>query len=297
VFVTGRDWLLKSAELDGHFPVYRDVIPESQSKSVADREDLVETLTEVAMATNEEARGVRVDLTPDSVRLTARAPELGESSGAVEAVFAGGGDDRIVTEFNPPFLLDALKTLSGDRVVIDVGQNMLDRTSNTVRSRPALLYAADSQRVRWVIMPINTGLEPSRETLGSNFEGEEAVVSSTTASPRTEPQQDADSSAQSARQRRKVTHVWPEIGTRLEGEFHGQTHAALVIAAPKLKSGRAVQVITGPASGQTFRSMTAAMEAATAHQRRQLGLGKSKKGLPASGWDFWSQVESKRMSA
>ena len=86
---------------------------------------------------------------------------------------------------------------------------------------------------------------------------------------------------------RSVGHRW---------EIRRQ-HAALVIAAPKLKSGRAIQVITGPAKGQTFRSMTAAMEAATAHQRRQLGSGKSKKGLPSSGWKFWQAPEAARMSA
>ena len=58
-------------------------------------------------------------------------------------------------------------------MVIDVGQNMPNLDTNTVRGKPALIYSATSQAVRWVIMPINTGLRPTAETLGSNYEGDE----------------------------------------------------------------------------------------------------------------------------
>ena len=73
--------------------------------------------------------------------------------------------------------------------------------------------------------------------------------------------------------------------------------ARVMDAAPKLKAGRALQIINGPAMGRVFNSMTEAMQAATAAQRRELGLGTSKKGLPKSGWDFWRPVAAKRMSA
>ena len=182
VYVAGRDWLLTSKELEGSFPLYRDVVPSSGSRFVIDRQALLATLDEVAVATNEEARGVQVDLRPRSVKLSARAPGLGESSGTVRAKFEGGGDHRIITGFNPNLLRDALKSLSGDRVVIDVGQNMLDRTSNTIRGKPALIYSAASLAVRWVIMPINTGLKPSLETLGSNYEDDEQACATTPSS-------------------------------------------------------------------------------------------------------------------
>jgi DNA polymerase-3 subunit beta len=172
VYVAGRDWLLTSQELEGHFSVWRDVVPESHSRFLVDRQAFLDTLDEVAVATNEEARGVRVDLRPRSVKLSAQAPGLGESTGTVRARFEGGGDSRIITGFNPDLLRDALKTLSGDRVVIDVGQNMPNLDTNTIRGKPALIYSATSQAVRWVIMPINTGLRPTAEMLGSNYEVE-----------------------------------------------------------------------------------------------------------------------------
>ena len=56
LFVAGRDWLLASQEHDGRFPQYRDVVPQSASRFVMDRGELLDTLDEVAIATNEEAR-------------------------------------------------------------------------------------------------------------------------------------------------------------------------------------------------------------------------------------------------
>jgi hypothetical protein len=152
----------------------------------------------------------------------------------------------------------------------------------------------DSPRIRWLLMPINLDLPASRETLGSNFETDEKAKS-------VKPEDPAASSQSTrtmpSRRRQKVDHAWPEIGTRLDGQFLGETYAALVVAAPKLKSGQALQVINGPAIGQIFRSMTAAMLAVTAKQRQKLGQGKSKKGLPKSGWDFWHKPDAKRLSA
>ena len=100
----------------------------------------------------------------------------------------------------------------------------------------------------------------------------------------------------SRRQRHRVAHVWPEVGTLLEGSFQGQLFTAVIVNAPKLKSGRAIFVTSGFAKGE-FRSMTAAMEAVTATQRQKLGHPKSKKGLPGSGWDFWKWVRPRRATA
>ncbi len=82
----------------------------------------------------------------------------------------------------------------------------------------------------------------------------------------------------------------------MDGQYEGEVYAALVVAAPKLKSGRALQVISGPVIGQIFKTVTAAMLATTARQRRKLGL-KGKKGLPNTGWEFWKEPEPKRASA
>ncbi|MBN2561561.1 MAG: DNA polymerase III subunit beta [Phycisphaerae bacterium] len=168
VFAAGPDWLIATYECDGRFPVYRDVTPRSQSKFAIPRAALVETLMEVALTTNEESRMVRLDLGPQGLLLRAEAPGVGRSEARLPTEFLGGGDAMIRTAFNPAYLLDALKTLDSDAVVIDVGQNGYG-SDRKVYSKPALISDRYDAVVRWVLMPVNAGLEATRENLGSNY--------------------------------------------------------------------------------------------------------------------------------
>ena len=299
LFVRGPDWMLSSKAAEGTFPKYHDVIPKSASRFVVDRRQLLDTLDAVAVSAGDDHRSVMLDLNTDAIKLSAASPEVGESSAEVPAVFQGGGDRRIITALNPAYFRDALRTLTGDQVVIDVQQNGFSPNDKSVSGKPVVMYDADSPTTSWVVMSINTGLPPSHETLGSNFKGTdgtntsvEAVTEVPTTSGATGP---VPTTSKPRRQR--VVHVWPEIGTRLDGPYEGETYAGLVVAAPKLKSGRALQLITGPAMGRIFNSMTSAMIAATERQRRKLGHGKGRRGLPATGWEFWKRPEPKRQSA
>ena len=299
LFIRGPDWMAASKTAEGTFPKYHDVIPKSASRFVADRRQLLDTLDAVAVSAGDDHRSVILDLKSDTIKLSAECPDVGESSAEVPAVFQGGGDDRIITGLNPAYFRDALRTLTGDRAVIDVQQNTYSPNDKTVSGKPVVIYDADSPSTRWVVMTINTGLPPSRETLGSNFKGTdgtrtsvEAVTEVPTTSGATDP---VPTTSKPRRQR--VVHAWPEIGTRLDGEYEDETYAALVVAAPNLKAGRALQIINGPAMGRIYNSMTSAMLAATERQQRKLGRGKSRRRLPATGWDFWVQPEPKRQSA
>jgi hypothetical protein len=259
----------------------------------------METLAEVAVSTDENDKAVRVDLGQDSIRLSAKSAEVGESSATIPASFAGGGDDHVITGFNPQFLVDAARNLPGEQIVIDVAQNRPDKTTGKVFGCPALLYGLDQPQVRWVVMPLNLGLPASRETLGSNFEEDKQAETLPAPNTPLKPESASPKPANRAgsKRRRTVQHGWPDIGAVLEGTYEGQTYTAVVVNAPRLKSGRAIQVTSGPVAGHTFNSMSAAMVAATAEQRRELGLGTSKKGLPSSGWDFWHSAPRKRASA
>ena len=178
LFAAGPDWLLSAYEPEGHFPLYRDVMPRSHSKFVVPRAPLVEVLAEVALATSEDSRMVRLDLSPRQARLSAASAGIGESSATLPAQFLGGGDADIRSAFNPAYLLDALKSLAGDQIVIDIDQNGYG-SDHKVFGKPALLYAQHDPLTRWVIMPVNAGLPATRENLGSNFpeELEEAAES------------------------------------------------------------------------------------------------------------------------
>jgi len=86
------------------------------------------------------------------------------------------------------------------------------------------------------------------------------------------------------RKRRQVQHEWPEVGTILEADYHGQHYEAEVIPTPAFRAGRAVKILDGPAAGLICRSLSGAMIAATEKQRQEQSLGK--KGV-VNGWRFW----------
>ena len=186
------------------------------------------TLTAVAASTDIEHKSIRLDLSSDSVRLSAGGFEAGESSGQVAAEFIGGGDGRIVTAFNPSFLLDAFKSLPDDRVVIDVDQNHPDKLHNKVSGRPILIYGQDSLVIRWVIMNVSLGLDASRETLGSNYTGDEidsTVESGTKSRPNTDSETETHpesvptetpSSSVSTNDSRVSSHVEPPRSSSVE---------------------------------------------------------------------------------
>jgi DNA polymerase III sliding clamp (beta) subunit (PCNA family) len=111
---------------------------------------------------------VRLDLGPEELILSAEAPGIGTSEAKLPAEFLGGGDAIIHSAFNPAYLLDALKTLDSDAVVIDIDQNGFG-CDHKVFSKPALIYDRYNAVVRWVLMPVNAGLEATRENLGSNY--------------------------------------------------------------------------------------------------------------------------------
>jgi DNA polymerase III sliding clamp (beta) subunit (PCNA family) len=171
--IAGPDWLLSGEEPEGDFISYRELIPKSHSRFIVDRARLIDTISEVAISANGEfnaVRAVRFDLMTESVKISAGLTWTGESSGTVVAEFAGGGDDHIIAAFAPTFLLDALKSLPDERVVIDVGQNRRSPDGDRVLDRPAIIQGLESTRIRWTVMPMNVNLPVSPETLGSNYD-------------------------------------------------------------------------------------------------------------------------------
>lgn len=167
LYLAGAGWLAHCRGAEGNFPMWRDIVPRGGSRFMVSRSELLGVLREIAPA-GSGGRGVRLRLAGESSTVTYRGPETGESTGRVRTRFMGGGDSLIVTGFNAAFVIEALATLPGDQVVIEVQQNK-PSTHDSVSHLPALLYDWPSRKVSWVIMPISLGLPANPESLGSNY--------------------------------------------------------------------------------------------------------------------------------
>ena len=136
------DVTFTSKLIDGRFPDYEAVIPIGADKEVRiDREVLRASLQRAAILSNEKYRGVRIEVSPGQLKISAHNPEQEE---AQEEVEADTRVDDLSVGFNVNYLLDALTALRDEHVVLAL------RDANS----SALVREASDDRCRHVVMPL-----------------------------------------------------------------------------------------------------------------------------------------------
>ncbi len=136
------DVTFTSKLIDGRFPDYEAVIPIGADREVkVDRETLRASLQRAAILSNEKYRGVRVEVTPGQLKISAHNPEQEEAQEEIEAETQVSD---LAIGFNVNYLLDALSALRDEHVVIQL------RDSNS----SALVREASSEKSRHVVMPL-----------------------------------------------------------------------------------------------------------------------------------------------
>ena len=135
--------VLVSSLVQGNFPKYQDVIPkESSSKATISTGQFEHRIRQAALLTNEESRGVRLAFADEQVTLSSRAPETGEAEVTCPIKLEG---PSMEIAFNPTFLLDALRVVGTDDLVIEL----------TSANKPALVKAGSN--FFYVLMPVDLG--------------------------------------------------------------------------------------------------------------------------------------------
>lgn len=137
--------ILSSTLVEGTFPPYEDVIPrENDKKITAGREELTSAVRKATVLTNEESRGVRMSFSGGDKRLklSSRAPEMGESEIAVDLANYEGNDIEI--SFNPTFLVDVLKVVQDPQVIVEL----------KAPNKPGLIRS-EAGDFLYVVMPVN----------------------------------------------------------------------------------------------------------------------------------------------
>lgn len=142
VRVKRDDVTFTSKLIDGRFPDYEAVIPIGADREVqVDREVLRAALQRAAILSNEKYRGVRVEVTPGQLKISAHNPEQEEAQEEIEAQTQVSD---LAIGFNVNYLLDALSALRDEHVVIQL------RDSNS----SALVREAGGAKSRHVVMPL-----------------------------------------------------------------------------------------------------------------------------------------------
>lgn len=136
------DVTFTSKLIDGRFPDYEAVIPIGADREIRiDREVLRASLQRAAILSNEKYRGVRIEVSPNQLKISAHNPEQEE---AQEEVEADTKVDDLAVGFNVNYLMDALTALRDEQVVLAL------RDANS----SALIREAGNERSRHVVMPL-----------------------------------------------------------------------------------------------------------------------------------------------
>ena len=132
--------VLSSRLIEGQFPNYRQLLPESFEHELRlAGSELTEVVRRISLLAQKNAP-LRLSFTSGELTVSAQTPDVGEASESLPVAFQG---EPLEIGFNPEFLRDGLEAVEGDV--------MLKLISPL---RPGLIQSADGSGFQYLIMPI-----------------------------------------------------------------------------------------------------------------------------------------------
>ena len=145
VVVLWADQVLTSRSLDGTYPNYRQLIPDSFSRRlVLDRRGLVSALERVAVLADQHNNVVKLSSDPGGgqVLIRADAQDVGSGSESLAALIEG---EAIEIAFNVRYLLDGLKAMGAEQVVLQC---------NAPNTPAVLTPVGEDDPFTYLVMPV-----------------------------------------------------------------------------------------------------------------------------------------------
>jgi DNA polymerase III subunit beta len=140
VFELG-DVVLSSRLIDGQFPNYRQLLPESVDHELRlSTTELTDVVRRISLLAQKNAP-LRLSFSEGTLTVSAQTPDVGEASEAIPVPFHG---EPFEIGFNPEFLRDGLESIESDELVLKLISPL----------RPGLIESPDSGDFVYLIMPI-----------------------------------------------------------------------------------------------------------------------------------------------
>jgi DNA polymerase-3 subunit beta len=134
--------LLVSKIIDGKFPDYQRVVPQNHQKLLGlERQTAINTLQRAAILSSDKFRGVRLVMSPGSLRVVCNNNEQEEAQEEIEAEYSA---EPLDIGFNVAYLLDGLAAVKAERITLafqDPNQSVL-------------LVQPDENSFKYVVMPM-----------------------------------------------------------------------------------------------------------------------------------------------
>lgn len=131
---------LTSRLIEGEFPNYRQLLPESsESRLTISRQQLLDAVRQVGLLARD-TTPVRLEFNALGVKLSSSSPDLGQAVETVEARYEG---EDLTVAFNPQYLADGLTAANGETVRLDVRDGL----------KPGVVHG-DGDEFTYLVMPV-----------------------------------------------------------------------------------------------------------------------------------------------
>ena len=143
-FDLGGDVVLVSQLIDGKYPDFNQIVPESrQTRVTVGADDLLQALKGVNVFAREAAQIVKFSITENTLTVSAVSAEMGDGTATLAVEVEG---EPIDIGFNIQYLMEGLEVAGGGNVTLDF----------TTSSSP-LLMTPEGEGFRYVVMPMHIG--------------------------------------------------------------------------------------------------------------------------------------------
>lgn len=128
--------------IDGKFPEFKGVLETELNVVVStSRTEFIETLTRAAILTTDRFKGVKLQLSDNTLSVTANNPENEQALEELAVEYSG---DSVETGYNVTYLIEASRVISGDTVVLHFQGN----------DGICILKHPEDEDSTWLIMPM-----------------------------------------------------------------------------------------------------------------------------------------------
>ena len=139
--IVTADFIFTSKLINAQYPDYNRLIPRSEVVATGDREVIKQALTRASILSNEKFRGVRFQLEPSKLRITANNSDQEQAEEAVALDYLGSAME---IGFNVAYLLDVVSAITTKTI----------RCAFTDPNNGVLIEPAEGDQSLYVVMPM-----------------------------------------------------------------------------------------------------------------------------------------------
>lgn len=142
IFFNFNSYKFSSVLIDGQFPSYDRVIPETQSLSFeVDRLEFIEALKRVSLLVEAKTRRILLNVIPGTLIISSKENDIGNAREEIPCQYDG---EEVMFAVNCVYLENPLKAITGDRIKIEFTESM----------KPVTLKPEPAEDFFHIIMPM-----------------------------------------------------------------------------------------------------------------------------------------------